>query len=68
MHTHHHIALHCRQTVRYCSSQVFHISNHHMDGDDGEDTPYGGHSVKGKTDRNSGLHIKKRLTFVTPDV
>lgn len=38
-----------------------------MDGDDGEDKPYGGHSVKGKTscaDRNSGLHIKKRLTFI----
>lgn len=35
-----------------------------MDGDDGEDKPYGGHSMKGKTDRN----IKKRLTFITPDV
>lgn len=27
-----------------------------MDGDDGEDKPYGAHSVKGKTDRN----IKKK--------
>lgn len=35
-----------------------------MDGDDGEDKPYGGHSVKGKTscaDRNSGLHVKKKV-------
>lgn len=31
-----------------------------MDGRDGEDKPYGGHSVNGKTDRNSGLHIKKK--------
>lgn len=45
--------------------------NHHTDGDDGEDKPYGGHSVKGKTscaDRNSGLYVKKKLIFITPDV